>query len=91
MLGEVPEGAVQIGPSEWYTVVTNTAGSWIGIDEWHRQSETGDLCGGWVPFEPYSSHGWTVNSSDPLDLSPSLLCTVCQHHGFIRQGKWVSA
>lgn len=32
---------------------------------------------------------WTVNSLDPLDLSPSLLCRGCGHHGFIRQGRWV--
>lgn len=31
---------------------------------------------------------WQVQSWDPLTISPSLLCTVCGDHGFIRGGKW---
>ena len=36
---------------------------------------------------------WTVESWEPLTLSPSLLCTAegCGDHGFIRQGRWVIA
>lgn len=34
---------------------------------------------------------WQLHSLEPLDVSPSLLCTTCQHHGFIRQGAWVPA
>jgi hypothetical protein len=38
---------------------------------------------------------WTVESLDPLTLSPSILCTTskggCGLHGFIRDGKWVPA
>lgn len=34
---------------------------------------------------------WTLNSLDPLDISPSLLCLMCGDHGFIRQGKWIPA
>lgn len=33
---------------------------------------------------------WTVESWDPLTVSPSLLCH-CGDHGFIREGKWVVA
>jgi hypothetical protein len=33
---------------------------------------------------------WTVESWDPLTLSPSLLCH-CGDHGFIKQGRWVPA
>jgi hypothetical protein len=33
---------------------------------------------------------WTVESWEPLTLSPSLLCG-CGDHGFIRGGKWVRA
>lgn len=33
---------------------------------------------------------WTVQSRDPLTLSPSLLCD-CGDHGFIRDGRWVRA
>ena len=32
---------------------------------------------------------WTVESWDPLTISPSLLCRACGDHGFIREGKWV--
>ena len=34
---------------------------------------------------------WTVESWEPLTLSPSLLCSACGHHGFVRQGQWVPA
>lgn len=34
---------------------------------------------------------WTVESWDPLTLSPSLLCTICKDHGFVREGRWVPA
>lgn len=33
---------------------------------------------------------WTVESWEPLTLSASLLCH-CGDHGFIRDGRWVSA
>lgn len=36
-----------------------------------------------------SGHGWTVESWDPLTLSPSLLCTACGDHGYVRGGRWV--
>lgn len=34
--------------------------------------------------------GWTVESWEPLTISPSLLCH-CGDHGFIQQGRWVVA
>ena len=36
---------------------------------------------------------WTVESWEPLTLSPSLRCLAegCGDHGFIKQGKWVPA
>lgn len=34
---------------------------------------------------------WTVESLDPLTISPSLLCQLCGDHGFIRQGRWIPA
>lgn len=30
-------------------------------------------------------------SRDPLHVEPSILCRSCGDHGFIREGKWVSA
>jgi hypothetical protein len=34
---------------------------------------------------------WKLEQLEPLTISPSLLCMSCKHHGFIRDGKWVSA
>lgn len=34
---------------------------------------------------------WQIESWEPLTLSPSLLCSACGHHGFVRQGQWVPA
>jgi hypothetical protein len=52
-------------------------------------------CHGWVEFDiPVNAADtgakWTVESADPLTLSPSLLCH-CGDHGFIRDGRWVPA
>lgn len=34
---------------------------------------------------------WTVVSVDPLHIEPSLRCTICGKHGFIREGRWEEA
>lgn len=34
---------------------------------------------------------WSVESWEPLTLSPSLLCRGCGDHGLIRSGRWVPA
>lgn len=44
--------------------------------------------GSWIPV---GRGQWTLVSENPLTLAPSLLCTVCGDHGFIRDGKWVPA
>lgn len=49
----------------------------------------GKLAPGWVPFT--GEYRWEVQQSDPLTITPSLLCRVCGHHGFVRNGKWVPA
>jgi hypothetical protein len=70
----------------------------IGAIVTHRNN--GDRCEGFIYFDVPASHWfnvhsvdkayWTVEAWDPLTLSPSLLCN-CGDHGFIRQGRWVSA
>lgn len=41
---------------------------------------------------PGERDGWTVEQEDPLTLSPSVQITdECRCHGFIREGRWVSA
>lgn len=34
---------------------------------------------------------WTVEQWEPLTISPSLLCRACNHHGWIRNGRWEPA
>lgn len=34
---------------------------------------------------------WTMESETPLTLSPSLLCTACGDHGWVRAGRWEPA
>jgi len=34
---------------------------------------------------------WRATSIEPLTLEPSIKCLVCGDHGWIREGKWVSA
>ena len=44
-----------------------------------------------VTRQLFSEQGlWRMESSDPLTLSPSLLCH-CGDHGFIREGRWQPA
>lgn len=64
----------------------------------HPDLSPNGRCGGAVLFDlpgvreafPDSAL-WTVESWEPLTLSPSLLCTACKHHGWIRAGRWVPA
>ena len=51
----------------------------------------GQMSPGWIPFKPECPSGWTLVSEKPLTLSPSLLCPMCGHHGFVRDGRWVPA
>jgi hypothetical protein len=62
---------------------------------WHRRTgipahltATPGWCVGGITF---GGTGWTLESKEPLTVSPSLLCRSCGSHGFIRDGKWVQA
>lgn len=54
---------------------------------------------GWIPFAnaepPFDERevGWTVDNwdLDHFTLSPSVQCTNCGDHGYIRDGRWVPA
>lgn len=87
---------IDLGNGAKYTRVVDKNGTWIAINEWHL-TPTGRLCGGFVPFDVQSEWlaggrpKWTVQSYDPLTLSPSLQCTSCGHHGHIQNGRWVPA
>ncbi len=61
--------------------------------EEHQRAD-GTWCGGFIDLEE-GIHGrtgaWTVQVASPLTLSPSLNCTRCPSHGWIRHGTWVEA
>lgn len=74
--------------------VREDGGPRIGLIESHRAPD-GRECGGSVTFDVPEAEGlngprWTVESMDPLTISPSVLCS-CGHHGFIQAGRWVPA
>ena len=58
----------------------------------------GEQCASGVTFDSETARRiepgkamWTVESWEPLTLSPSLLCLRCGDHGFVRDGRWVVA
>jgi hypothetical protein len=64
-------------------------GEFDGLAYWHPDGK-GGVCEGYIYFrEPGDKDGWTLVSEKPLTVAPSLLCRACQHHGFIRGGRWV--
>lgn len=75
-------------------------GDTAGITDWHRKAD-GAWCRGWVAFNGSAWgkqfqniadwQGWDVVQREPLTLTPSLLCRTCGNHGFITNGRWVSA
>lgn len=72
------------------------------VEKWglviYHKNPAGQDCAGFVTLdgevqrrvEPNRTNRWTVESLDPLTLSPSVLCS-CGDHGFIRDGRWVRA
>jgi hypothetical protein len=40
---------------------------------------------------PYLDEAHQIVSEDPLHVEPSLLCSDCGTHGFVRDGHWVRA
>lgn len=74
----------------------------LPVERWgaivHHLTSEGRQCGSGLTFAgPVQAEvgpvgpTWTVESWDPLTLSPSLLCRACGDHGFIRGGRWVPA
>ena len=67
---------------------------WCGLTIEHTAPD-GAECSGHITFavpgtEIWPHHKWTVISFDPLHVEPSILCD-CGDHGFIRDGRWVTA
>lgn len=61
------------------------AGKIEGFDWMHTCNDR--RAAGWIPVN--SPKGWQLVSEDPVTLAPSIRCTVCNCHGYIRNGKWV--
>lgn len=61
-----------------------------------HKTPSGEYCEGAITFdgpvlrEVFNGPFWTVESWEPLTLTPSLRCH-CGDHGFITNGKWVRA
>lgn len=64
------------------------AGKLAGFDYWHPCRDE-KLTIGFIPVD--DNRGWRVEQREPLTLTPSMLCHVCGHHGFVRSGKWIPA
>lgn len=90
------DGVIDIGHDVRIRFSQDGDGNRTGLIESHPTGD-GTRCSGFVTFNvPAAARlragpRWTVESADPLTLSPSILCSACGHHGFIRAGRWVPA
>ncbi len=85
---DLPENRAHYG---YPLPVVEKAGALI----YHLRPDGADVCRGYVNFDipetrPYLEGGrWSVESWEPLTVAPSIHCTVCGDHGYIRNGRWV--
>lgn len=91
-----PADAIDIG-GDHRIKLASFEGEPAGIDYWHLKPD-GSWCKGWADFRGSKwavqfgpNTGWELVKLNPLTLAPSLLCRVCGDHGFIREGKWMTA
>jgi hypothetical protein len=86
---------IDIGHGVTIQFVRSPGAEAAGIEDTHPSAKDGTPCMNWIPFAGREHGcdltGWKVESEEPLTLSPSLLCRICGHHGFIRNGQWVPA
>lgn len=95
---------LDLGSGVWlqpFTASYAPEGDCAGGIVWHVHAD-GEPCGGSIYFlqDPSDSAAavrqrergqvWTVESWDPLTISPSVLAKGCGLHGFIRNGRWES-
>lgn len=81
----LPDGhpMVDLGLGWRFCWVTDGAGVRVGIIVAHPDNE-GERCESSVIFD----RGWSLISAEPLTLEPSISCTACGAHGWIRDGRW---
>jgi hypothetical protein len=88
---------LEIGHNHTLRRIVNADGSLYGYVDEHLRPDNGEPCSGSVCVNPgpddvtYDRATWTLESDSPLTLSPSLLCTQCGDHGWVRDGRWVPA
>lgn len=90
VLGEGRTASRVVFPPAAGNLVGETAGFLVthpGADGQPCLSPSGHF----IPTHAESAVRWTIESMQPLTLSPSLACRVCGDHGFIREGRWVPA
>lgn len=69
--------------------VPDLAGKLGGIAWWHPC--TGGQREDWITLDVAFKDHWELEQLEPLTISPSALCLVCQFHGHIRGGRWEPA
>jgi hypothetical protein len=93
---------LEIGEGRTLRFFDNDAGDIVGAFETHPRLmangpyPVGSPCEGAIHFDVPEAGivrrpKWTVESWEPLTLSPSVLCRGCGNHGWVKQGKWVAA
>lgn len=87
--------------AEWWSLIGQE--NWAVVEHhwcWAAEAIVPDAYGYWamgsVPVQAPQGTSWSMESGslgsfEQLTLSPSILCTRCGLHGWIRDGHWVSA
>ena len=98
-VGQVPR--IDLGLGHVLTRVVDSMGALVGFTDDHPDArDPSKTCAGSVALEGQSwatpGRSWRMTTGDPetlegLTLEPSLLCTACGDHGFVRAGRWVPA
>ena len=95
---DLPEPTLDLGDNHLLRF-SRHGGDVVGATEEHLRPD-GKSCLGHFYFDLPETRDllagqdrpmWTVQSWNPLTLTPSLVCQDCGDHGFVREGKWVPA
>lgn len=88
---------IEIGYEVAIRFFADKEGRRAGLFQAHK-TEFGEPCLGAVPFvipgiveRNGSTPMWDVVKDEPLTLHPSISCSSCGKHGFIKNGKWEPA
>ena len=91
----VREEFTDIGDEHYIKPIVGSDGAQVGVMVLHRPHHGNGSHGEGrctsSPFWKHAEREWSLDSAEPLTLSPSVLCGTCGDHGFIRGGRWVSA